>query len=145
MGVNLVIVIENLNNRTQDDVNQKFGVSKTFGEDFPNWELFKYRGKKYASWLNSPRYFELSEQKEKWEAVRKYIVKAREYFGNGEVMLTNDVITESMPPYEGYDGYDDPDYRFCLGWTLSEKELAEPDYERYPELKNVEELKGLIW
>jgi hypothetical protein len=62
MGVNFVISVENLNNRTQEEVNRKFGVSKHFGDKFPEWELFKYQGKHYAAWLMTPRYFQMEEK-----------------------------------------------------------------------------------
>ena len=137
MGVNFVISVENLNNRTQEEVNRKFGVSKYSGDKFPEWKLFKYQVKHYAAWLMTPRYFQPEEDIERWEALRKYLVRIREYFGGGDVMVTNDVISMKLPPS------DEDDDTFSLGWALSEEELAEPDYEIYPELKGIEELKGL--
>jgi len=142
MGVNFIIIVENQNKKTQKEVNRKFGVSKHFGDEHPEWKLFEYDGKHYASWLNTPRYFQIDEQNERWEYLRKYLVKVREYFGGGDVMMTNDVVSSHTPESEEDD---DPLYLFTLGWKLSEEELAEPDYEQYPELKEIGELKGLIW
>jgi len=56
--------------------------------------------------------------------LRKYLVKIREYFGGGEVTMTNDAVSAHIPKS---DDDDDPHYLFTLGWALSEEELAEPD------------------
>ena len=144
MGVNFVIVIANVTQKTQEEINKEFGVVDIRDkESMPQWLLFDFKGKSYASWQFTPRYFVPEEAEEKWEALRKYLVRIRQFFGGGKVMVTNDVLQPKLPPEEGED--EDEYYRFHLPWRLEEEDLAEPDYERHRELEDIKELEGLIW
>jgi len=74
--------------------------------------------------------------------LRKYIVRVREFFGGGDVMISNDVLTLISPPSEEYD---DPYCKFYLPCIVDYTELTDPDYKRHPELKEIKELEGLVW
>jgi len=142
MGVNFVIIAENILNRTQEEINKEFGVRKwSEKEVLPEWELLTYKGKSYAQWQFPPRFFVKEEEgeEESWEALRKYLVRAKNFFG-GDILMTNDVVWFGLPEKgeEERPGY-------YLPGALTENELAPPDYEKHPELRNIEELEGLIW
>jgi len=134
---------ENLSNRTQEEINKEFGVKEGIeeGELWPEWELFTYKGKSYAQWRFTPRFFVKEEEgeKERWEALRKYLVRVKGFFG-GEVLMTNDVCWWGLPEEDGEEkaGY-------YLPPALTEGELAPPDYKKHPELKKIKELEGLTW
>ena len=61
MGVNFVIIIENLAHSTQEEVNKEFKVEYIDNEPFEEWTIFNYEGKIYASWNFAPRYFQREE------------------------------------------------------------------------------------
>jgi hypothetical protein len=62
MGVNLIVIVENLKGLNQEEVNEALGVEvfehKGKREVYPNWELFEWEGKSYASWTFTPRTFD---------------------------------------------------------------------------------------
>jgi len=141
MGVNFVIIIENRAGRTQEEVNAAFGVQRftlpSGGEEVvPEWQCFTWEGRSYVSWLFTPRYFEPEVGDPRWEALRKYLVRVRDFFGADEVLVSNDVVCTDMPE-EGEE--------FWLPVPLDKALLAEPDLEQFPELAEVGELKRLIW
>lgn len=141
MGVNFVVIIENCLEHTQEEVNAAFGVQRftlRSGEEevMPEWECFTWKDRSYASWLFTPRYFEPEAGDPMWEALRKYLVRARDFFGADEVLVSNDVLCTEVPE-EGED--------FWLPLPLDETLLAEPDREQFPELAGVRELEGLTW
>ncbi|MEW6618956.1 MAG: hypothetical protein AB1422_06355 [bacterium] len=140
MGVNFVIMVENLANRTQEEINKKFG-GDFIDKFYPEWALFTHKGMNYAKWSSPPRFFVKEEEgeRERWEALRKYLVRVKEFFGNGKVMLTNDVCWWGLPSEEE----EEPGY--YLPGELNREDLKEPDYEKYPELKGIKELEGLTW
>lgn len=142
MGVNFVITIENLVQKTQEEINKEFGVVESVidKEPIPQWLLFDYEGKSYASWQFTPRHFMPEEDEKRWEALRKYLVKIREFLGGGEVMMSNDVVQFKLPPQD-----DDDKESFFLPWRLEEELLAEPNYKIHPELKGIKGLEGLVW
>lgn len=108
----------------------------------PQWLLFDFEGKSFASWQFTPRYFVHEEAEEEWEGLRKHLVNVRQFLGGGEVMVSNDVLQPNLP---SEDDEEDEYCRFHLPWGLEEELLAEPDYEKHRELKDIKELEGLIW
>ncbi len=85
MGVNFVIMVENRLQRSQEEVNAVFGVFRSVDITFSEWKCFTYKGKSYASWMFTPRYFEPKVGSPKWEALRKYLVRVKEFFGSEKV------------------------------------------------------------
>lgn len=148
MGINFVVIVDNVLGRTQDEVNREFGV-ECFedGTVIPQWELFTYNGKEYAIWNFPPRYFVIEEAIEKdmerWEALRKYLVRAMKFFGASSVRCTNDVCWFGLPSEE--EDEDEARPGFYLPGELPEEYLEEPDYKKHPELKKVKELENLTW
>lgn len=141
MGIDFVIIVENRIGRTQREVNAAFGVHRhklPSGKEeiWPEWECFTWEGKSYASWVFTPRYFDPEIGNPKWEALRKYLVRVREFFGGGEIHLSNDAVCLHAP---------DEGEEFWLPLPLEEKFLAEPDLKKFPELAEVKELEGLIY
>ena len=53
MGVDFIIILENIFNKNQEEINQKFGISvietKTGIIEMPNWRIFSFSGKSYCS------------------------------------------------------------------------------------------------
>jgi hypothetical protein len=133
MGINFIVVVENVLNRTQEEANREFGVVEMGeGKIIPMWKIIEFKGKSYAEWQFTPRYFKKEESPEMWEALRKYLVRVKEFFG-GKIYMDNDVVWLGLEE----DGY--------LPYLLDDEELAPPDYEKHPELKDIKELEGLIW
>jgi hypothetical protein len=162
MGVQLVVIIENVKKVSQEELNKAFGVHvfeyKGEKDITPVWELFEWKGKVYATWNFTPRVFDgmyelfmaslegdpLSkvdkDARMRWESLRKYLVRVREFLGNGRVYIGNDVVY-----------FRDPDSakrfreEFFLPPEVPEELLKEPDLNKYPELKDVKELQFLVW
>jgi len=140
LGVRFVIIIENKAKRSQEEIDKEFGVIEYEIEGNPyrcsRWKCFEWEGKKYCTWITSPHFFSPEEDPKMWEALRKYLVKVRNFLGGGKVYLGNDIVYVSSPedtfPGEG----------FFLPPPLDEECLKEP---RDPKLKEVKELEGLIW
>ena len=140
MGVNFVIVIANVTQKTQEEINKEFGVVDIRDEkSVPQWLLFDFKGKSYASWQFTPRYFVPEEDEKEWEGLRKRLVRVRQFLGGGEVMVSNDVLQRRLPPEDQDE--EDEYYRFHLPWRLEEELLAQPDYKEHPELKDIKELE----
>lgn len=143
MGVNFIIMIENVAKRTQEEIDKEFGAEiLSDGTILHNWELFTYKGKEYAQW-DAPRFFVKREDPARWEAIRKHLVRAMKFFGAKEVLETNDVCWFGFPPEEMEDHEERPGYYFP--GPMWYKDLEEPDYEKFPELKDVEELENIKW
>lgn len=141
MGVNFVIIVENLNKKTQEEINKQF--PPLFKHDnFPEWENITYKGKEYARWLFPPRFFLREENPKQWEALRKYLIKVSKFVDSGEVLLTNDACWWGF--FEEDNG-DETGYDFYLPGRIRKDEMEDPDYEKHPELKNIKELEGLTW
>jgi hypothetical protein len=163
MGVNLVVIVENVKGLSQEEVNEALGVYVFEYEDgrrgtVPRWELFEWKGRVYATWNFTPRIFEgihnifaaslysdpWSEIDENtrilWESLRKYLAKVRKLLGNGKVYLGNDLTHIRSPK-----GLKKADEVFLLPPEVPEKLLEEPCLNKYPELKNVKELQLLTW
>lgn len=134
MGMNFVVIIENLSGRTEEEINSTVGHQRFERE----WACFDYEGQSYASWLCTPRYFQPEEHPELWEAVRKYLVRARHFLGGGSVCLGNDVVCYKLPE-------DVIRGEFFLPLRVPEEWFLEPDLTSHRELANVEELRGLSW
>ncbi|MHA1489842.1 MAG: hypothetical protein ACTSRI_09315 [Promethearchaeota archaeon] len=122
MGVDFIIILENILNKSQEEINQKFGVisikTKTGLIELPNWKTFSYMGKNYCSWMVCGRYFKIHKYPDKWEQIRQIIVKTREFLGSGKVYVGNDVIYSSC--------YEEGDSNFFLPPELEEKYLINP-------------------
>jgi len=135
-----VVIIENKAGRSQEEVDKELGVIKYEAGGKLNrhlrWKCFEWNSKKYCSWMNPPRYFLPEEDPRMWEALRKYLVRVREFLGGEEIYLGNDVVYVSSPE----DTF--PDEEFVLPPSLDEEYLEEP---KDPKLKEVKELEGLIW
>ncbi len=140
MGIRFVIIIENKAERSQEEVDEELGVveCEVGGKlcRYSRWECFEWEGKKYCTWVISPRFFLPEEDPRRWEALRKYLVKVRSFLGGGEVYLGNDVVYVSSPK----DTF--PGEEFLPPPPLDEGYLEEP---RDPKLREVKELEGLIW
>ena len=98
MGVQLIVIIENVKKVSQEELNKVFGVhvfEYKEGKDItPVWELFEWKGKVYATWNFTPRVFDgmyelfmaslegdpLSkvdrDTRIKWESLRKIFSKS---------------------------------------------------------------------
>ena len=98
MGVQLIVIIENVKKVSQEELNKAFGVhvfEYKGGKDItPVWELFEWKGKVYATWNFTPRVFDgmyelfmasLEEDplskvdkntRIKWESLRKIFSKS---------------------------------------------------------------------
>jgi hypothetical protein len=139
MGINIVAVIPNRKHKTQEEINEEFGVFESFDEVMPNWKIFEWEGESYASWIFSPRYINPEIGEPKWEAVRKYLHRAMLFLGADVVFYGNDVVTSKIPD----DAWDDME--FLMPPSLDEELIKPPDYEKFPELKEVEELRGITW
>ena len=135
-----IIIVENIYKRTQEETNKEFGMDPTCGNKRPIWEIFTFKGKSYAELLLSPRYFNIRKSKKKWEGLRKFLVHAKKFFG-GNVRMGNDITWFGLPKEE--DALYNED--FYLPPLVDEKDLKEPDYEKFPNLKNIKELEGLIF
>jgi len=140
LGIRFVIIIENKAERSQEEVDKEFGVIEYEVEGkpyrYPRWKCFEWENKKYCTWITSPRFFLPEEDPRMWEALRKHLVKVRDFLGGGKVYLGNDVVWISSPE-ETF-----PDEEFFLPPSLDEEYLKEPSD---PKLKEVKELEGLIW
>jgi hypothetical protein len=132
MGVYFVVTLENRLKRSQEEAIDAFGGDETL----PVWELFAWEGRCYATWTKSPRYFNPQAGSPEWEAIRLYLVRARDFFGSDRVLIGNDVL-HLKTPLPGWD--------FVLPWDWSEEIMAEPDREQFPELADVHELQGIFW
>lgn len=144
MGVNFVFIVENIKKWTQEEINQEFGI-QTFsdGSIIPEWEIFTFRGKKYAIWNFPPRFFVIEEEPDRWEALRKYLVRVMSFFGAEEILYTNDACWFGLPKEDIEDEKAEDGY--FLPGSLWDEYLKEPDYEKHPELKDIKELEGLVW
>jgi hypothetical protein len=159
MGVRLVVIIENVKKVSQEEINKAFGVHVfEYNESkdvIPTWELFEWEEKIYATWNFPPRVFEgmdelflledpLSEVdkdiKMKWESLRKYLARVRQFLGNGKVYIGNDFVYFSHPDIAKRFKEE-----FILPPEIPEELLKEPDYNKYPELRDVKELQNLTW
>jgi|GEM_PF-743039 len=167
MGIWLVVIVENKKGLTQEQVNEALGVEVFHFEGKeevePRWKIFEWNGKSYASWIDTPRVFEGlndlihegtismlehtdplekvdEEARQRWESLRKYLVRVREVLGNGNVYLGNDILYHKLP--EDAEAFKE---EFTLPWELPEVLLEEPDYNKYPELKDIKELEYMIW
>jgi hypothetical protein len=163
MGVNLIVIVENLKGLNQEEVNEALGVEvfehKGKREVYPNWELFEWEGKSYASWTFTPRTFDGlydiftyhldkvdpfdkvdEDTRKRWESLRKYLAKVRRLFGNGKVYIGNDFIYFRTPSEAKAFGEE-----FFLPLQVPEELLEEPDFSKYPELRYVKELEHLTW
>lgn len=135
MSIRFVIILENCAGRSEHEINRALAV-----HGIPNeWRCFTYEGRPYASWLGAPRYFAREEDPERWEALRKYLVRAREFLGGGAVHLANDVLQPAMPE-EAMERWP-----FGLPLIVWDDELAESDVQSHPELAHIRELEGLYW
>lgn len=135
MGVFFVVILENRAGCTEEAINLAFGVRR-----IPKaWTCFSYEGRSYASWHGAPRYFAREEDPERWEALRKYLLRARECLGGGAVYVGNDVIHPPTPE----DATDR--WPFFLPLRVPDEWLAEPDVVSHPELAEIQELAGLTW
>jgi len=134
---------ENLLNRRQEEINKEFGVNEIGEELCPEWRLFTYKGKGYAEWQSPPRFFVIQEEgeKERWEALRKYLVRVKGFLG-GDILMSNDVCWYGLPREDEKDG---ERAGYYLPGKVWEEELAPPDYKKYPKLKKIKELEGLTW
>ncbi len=145
MGVNFVIYIENVAQRTQEEIDSELG--QTVWDDGTvienRWALARYQGKEYAEWLSTPRFFIKEEEPERWEAMRKYLVRAMNFFGASEVLESNDVACYGLPPEDVPEEEAEPGYH--LPPPVYDDYLKEPDYKKMPELKEIKELYGLKW
>jgi hypothetical protein len=139
MGMNFVVFVENLADRSQEDVNKELGMVELTDEYAMNWELLNIEGRSYSQWHFPPRFFINSVEPKKWEALRKYLVRVRKFFGNGKVMLTSDSCWPGFPDDEE-DITED-----CLPCALSEEKLQELNYEKHQKYRNIQELEGLAW
>ena len=135
MGVNFVIIFENRAGRSEEEINRTFGTGCIPNE----WVCFSYEGGSYVSWCVTPRYFYPEDDPERWEALRKFLVRVREFLGGGEIYLGNDVIN-LMTPEDATE-----DREFFLPMAVPEEWLLEPDAKSQPELARIQELEGLIW
>ncbi|HIE29875.1 TPA: hypothetical protein EYP66_21610 [Candidatus Poribacteria bacterium] len=97
MGINIVAVIPNRKCRTQEEMNEEFGVFESFNEVMPNWQLFEWESENYASWIFTPRYINPEIGEPMWEAVRKYLHRVMVFLGADVVFYGNDVVTPSTP------------------------------------------------
>jgi len=139
MGVYIVAIVPNRKCRIQEEINEKFGVFEGVDEVMPNWQLFEWKGENYASWIFAPRYIYPKIGEPKWEAIRKYLYRVMVFLGADRVFYGNDVVTSKIPD----DTWDDMEF---LMPPYLDKELIEPpDYDKFPELKEVEELRGITW
>jgi len=129
MGVDFVVIVDNLAEKKQKEVHEFFGG---YGKDsgFSEWEIFTFKGKTYAKWNFPKRYFSPAEDPVEWERLRKYLVEVRRFFGNGNVYLTNDLLW-SWSELSDENPWSD------LPLRLDEIYLEEPDYQQYPHLKDV--------
>lgn len=144
MGVNFVFIVENVGKRTQEEINQKFGVQLFADKSIiPEWEIFTFRGKEYAMWNFPPRFFIIEEDPEKWEALRKYLARVMAFFDAKEILYTNDVCWLGLPSEDVDD--ENAEDGYYLPGSICPEYLKEPDYEKYPELKDIKELEGLFW
>lgn len=135
MGLRWVVMLENRARRTPEEINQLLATHGVSDE----WTCFAYEGHSYASWTWAPRYFLPEEDPEGWEALRKYLVRARAFLGGGDVYLGNDLVHPPTP--------EDATERwpFFLPLQVPEACLAEPDAAAHPELAQIRELAGLSW
>jgi hypothetical protein len=162
MGIWLVVIIENVKKVSQEEINEAFGVyvfEYGGGKSItPQWELFEWKGKIYATWNFPPRVFDgmyelfmsslegdpwskVDEDiRRTWESLRKYLARVREFLGNGKVYIGNDFLYFSNPNEAQEFGEE-----FVLPPEIPEELLKEPDLNKYPELKDVKELELLIW
>lgn len=137
MGVNIVAVIPNRLGKTQEEMNENFGIFEVRDEVIPNWKIFEWKGEDYASWIITPRYVEPELGDPLWEAIRKHLYTVMDFLGADKVFYGNDVVTPSTP--------EEDEIGFFMPPPLEEELIELPDYEKFPNLKEVEELKGLIW
>jgi hypothetical protein len=142
MGVNFIVMIENKTNRTQEEADREFGVHEIESMICPTWEILEFRGQSLARWYFAPRLFVLEEEPERWEAVRKYLVRVRSFFGGGEVLVADDVCWYGLPENGEEDGKR-PGY--YLPGPIWSEHLQDPDSRKHPELKDIGELEGTIW
>lgn len=134
MGLNFVIIFDNPKNLTPEEIAS--AVALRPGER--EWSCFSYRDAFYASWVWAPRYFSPDEHPDLWEALRKYIVRVRQFLGGSAVYLGNDLLSDPEPQ-EWKEG------EFSLPLRAPEEWLAEPDPALSPELAGVRELERLSW
>jgi len=87
MGIHFVIIVENRAGRSQEEIDREFGVMECEIEGklyrYSRWECFEWEGKKYCTWVTSPRFFLPEEEPRMWEALRKYLVRVRDFLGGG--------------------------------------------------------------
>lgn len=103
------------------------------------WRCFSYEGRSYASWLDPPRYFPPEEHPERWEALRRYLVRAREFLGGGTIYAGQDFLHASTP--------EDATERepFFLPPRVPDEWLGAQDVGSHAEFGDIEELAGLTW
>lgn len=133
MAVRFVVIIENRAGRTEEAVKQTLDRQLPSGE----WVCFSWEGQAYASWYGAPRYFAPEDSPEQWEALRTYLVRARDFLGGGAVHLGND-LTSPRAPDEATDRHP-----FSLPPSVPQSWLAPPDDR--PDLIGIVELAGLTW
>jgi len=127
MGVNIVAIIPNEKNRTQEELNEDFCHFYVEEECVPYWELFEWEGKSYASWCISPRYVEPERNHPRWEAIRRILVEVLEFLGAKEVHYGNDVVLLKRQE-QTFPGWD-----FVLPLPLKKELLEPPDEDITPE------------
>jgi hypothetical protein len=103
------------------------------------WRGFSYEGSPYASWLDAPRYFPAEEHPERWEALRKYLVRAREFLGGRRIYVGQDLLYAPTPE----DATERE--RFFLPPRLPDEWVAVRDLGSRAEPGEIEELAGLTW
>ncbi len=135
MGVSFVIILENRAGRAQEEISLALGARRIPNE----WTCFSHEGRSYASWHGAPRYFAREEDPEQWKALRKYLVRAWEFLGDGAVYVGNDVLHLETP--------EDATDRcpFFLPLRVPDEWLTQPDVASHPELAQIQELEGLTW
>lgn len=66
-------------------------------KDYFEWTIYKYKGKKYAYWDRAPRFFDIEDEPEMREGMRKYLVRAMKFFRSKEVLMTVDLAWFGLP------------------------------------------------
>lgn len=135
MGMRFVVILENPAGRTEEQIN--LTLSSRRGPT--RWRGFSYDGRSYASWLDAPRYFPPEGHPEQWEALRRYLVRAREFLGGGRIYVGQDLLYAPTP--------EDATERepFFLPPRVPDEWLVAGDIGARAERREIEELAGLSW
>jgi len=132
MGVDFIIIFENLSGKKKKEIEKEFESLKGFND----WACFSFEKKKYVSWLCAPRYFWPEDHPEIWESLRKFLVRVRNFLGGGKIYLGNDVIDYCTPS-------DTPKrWKFHFPFLVEEEWLKEP---KDPDLVKIKELEKVHW